>query len=91
MLYLDLEKTEKAMHKARASFLLHHAVYVLNLCVSKIRTSSQDSPGVQEPRLHAPRAGGPGSTPGQGNRSYMLQLKDPQSQINDSFLKEIKK
>lgn len=36
-------KTEKAMHKARASFPLHHTVYVLNLCVSKIRTSSQDS------------------------------------------------
>ena len=30
---------------------------------------------VQRLRLHAPNAGGPGSIPGQGTRSYMLQLK----------------
>ena len=30
---------------------------------------------VQWLRLHAPNAGGPGSTPGQGTRSQLLQLR----------------
>ena len=32
---------------------------------------------VQRLRLQAPSAGGPGSTPGQGTRPHMLQLKIP--------------
>ena len=32
---------------------------------------------VQWLRLPAPNAGGPGSIPGQGTRSHMLQLKTP--------------
>ena len=32
---------------------------------------------VQWLRLHTPNAGGLGLMPGQGTRSYMLQLKDP--------------
>ena len=31
---------------------------------------------VQQLRLHAPKAGGWGSIPGQETRSHMLQLKD---------------
>ena len=31
---------------------------------------------VQGLRLHAPNPGGPGSIPGQGTRSHMLQLKN---------------
>ena len=34
---------------------------------------------VQWLRLRAPNAGIPGSIPGQGTRSHMLQLKDPMS------------
>ena len=30
---------------------------------------------VQRLRFHAPNAGGPGSIPGQGTRSHVLQLK----------------
>ena len=37
---------------------------------------------VQGLRLCAPNVGGPGSIPGQGIRSHMLQLKIPHSQIN---------
>ena len=32
---------------------------------------------IQWLRLHAPKAAGPGSIPGQGTRSLMLQLKIP--------------
>ena len=32
---------------------------------------------VQGPKLHAPNAGGPGSTPSQGTRSHMPPLKGP--------------
>ena len=32
---------------------------------------------VQWLKLHAPDAGGPGSIPGQGSRSHLLQLKIP--------------
>ena len=34
---------------------------------------------VQQLRLHAPKAGGWGSIPGQETRSHMLQLKDLQT------------
>ena len=33
-------------------------------------------------RLHAPNAGGLGSTPGQGTRSHMLQLRPCADKIN---------
>ena len=36
---------------------------------------------VQWLRLHAPTVGGPGSIPGQGTRSYMLQLRACMVQI----------
>ena len=36
---------------------------------------------VQWLRLHAPNAGGPGSIPGQGTRSHMLQLSVPVQQL----------
>ena len=35
----------------------------------------RDFPGGPELRLWAPSAGGPGSIPGQGVRSHMLQLR----------------
>ena len=34
-------------------------------------------------RLHTPNAGGPGSNPGQGTRSHMLQLEDPACRNKD--------
>jgi len=35
----------------------------------------RDFPVVQWPRLHVPKAGGPGLIPGQGTRSHRLQLR----------------
>ena len=35
----------------------------------------EKSLAVQWLKLHAPNAGGPGSIPGQGTRSHMLQLR----------------
>ena len=74
--------------------MLHFRFIIL--CIFRIYVFLRSEPQVRTPltvqglRLHAPRAGGPGSVPGQGNRSYMLQLKDPQSQISN-FLKRKKK
>ena len=60
--------------------------------------STGTSLAVQWVRLHAPNAGGPGSFPGQGTRSHMLQWKIPHattktqhSQINKKILKKKKK
>ena len=36
---------------------------------------------VQWLRLHTPKAGGPGSIPGQGTRSHMLQLGFPHAPV----------
>ena len=41
------------------------------------KTESGTSLVVQRLRLRTPNAGGPGSIPGQGTRSHMLQLKIP--------------
>ena len=38
---------------------------------------------VQLLRLHSPSAEGPGSYPGQGTRSHILQLKDPACHCGD--------
>ena len=38
---------------------------------------------VQLLRLHSPNAEGPGSYPGQGTRSHILQLKDPACHCGD--------
>ncbi|TEA42194.1 hypothetical protein DBR06_SOUSAS6810117, partial [Sousa chinensis] len=38
---------------------------------------------VQRLRLHAPNAGGPGSIPGQGTRSYMPQLRAHMPQLKE--------
>ena len=35
----------------------------------------RDFPVVQWPRLHVPKAGGPGLIPGQGTRFHRLQLR----------------
>ena len=40
-----------------------------------------------EPDLQAPNAGGPGSIPGQGTRSHMLQLRAPMPQLGPSEAK----
>ena len=38
---------------------------------------------VQWLRLHTPNAGGPGSIPGEGTRSHMLQLRVRMPQLKD--------
>ena len=45
---------------------------------------------VQWLMLWAPNAGGPGSIPGEGTRSHMLQLRPQSSQINKQILKQKK-
>ena len=42
---------------------------------------------VQWPRLCTPKAGGPGSTPGQGTRSHLPQLTVGAGKLNLIFLK----
>ena len=66
MLYLDLENAEKGMHKAHASFPFHHSVYFPNLCISKIRTSSQDSPDGPGAETPCSQGRGPGVRPWSG-------------------------
>ena len=44
--------------------------------------STVDFPVVQWLKLHAPNAGGPGSIPGQGTRSHMLQPRVHMPQLN---------
>ena len=50
-----------------------------NLCNNflKVPLGEQLPLGAQWLRLHAPNAGGPGSTPAQGTRSHLLQLRVP--------------
>ena len=49
---------------------------IWNIKISQTKTSFiGTSLVVQQLRLCAPNAGGPGSIPGQGTRSHMLQLK----------------
>ena len=63
------------------------AIDFLPLCPPSLSANhSQMRPGtsleVQWLRLHAPKAGAPGSIPGQGTRRHMPQLKTQGSQIN---------
>ena len=53
----------------------------MNACVSFSR-GERTSLVVQRLRLHDFNAGDPGSIPGQGTRSHMLQLSSQYSQIN---------
>ena len=45
------------------------------------KTKTGTSLLVQWLRLHTPNAGGPGSIPGQGTRSHMLQLNIPYTEM----------
>ena len=43
--------------------------------IIKLKTLGEDFPGGPGARLHTPKAGGPGSSPGKRTRSHMQQLK----------------
>ena len=60
-------------------FFWERASIVLNLRKNPVGTALV----VQWLRLCAPNAGGPGSIPGQGTRSRMLQLKARMLQLKD--------
>ena len=47
------------------------------LIIDSSKASYGDFPGGPTVKTHGPNAGGPGSIPGQGTRSRMMQLKIP--------------
>ena len=62
--------------------LSHHSPWhpgKILLTLISLRTSAQTSLVVQWLRLHTPKAGGPGSIPGQGTKFHMPQLSISQA------------
>ena len=68
--------------------LLSTSMYIscLVVCILKL---SGDFPGLSGLRLHAPKAGGPSSIPGQGTRSHMLKLRTHMPQLKREREREI--